>query len=245
MKFSPALKPATLLRRYKRFLADIELSDGEVMTLHCPNTGSMKACLAPGSTCWYSLSDNPKRKYPATWEIATTPSGHLAGINTGRANSLVREAIEKGVVTELQGYDRLQAEVKYGAENSRIDLLLSRGEERCYVEVKNCTLLEGDGIGYFPDAVSERGSKHLRELMAVAASGQRAVLFFCVQHSGISQVAAAAHIDPRYAQTLHDAVAAGVEVLAYQAHLSAEEIVLTHSLPFIGAGSWPHVPAVD
>lgn len=233
MKFAPPLQQATLLRRYKRFLADVELADGSTVTLHCPNTGSMKNCLAPGAPCWFSWSDNPRRKYPGTWEIATTPAGDRAGINTGRANALVAEAIATGVVAELQGYTAVRTEVKYGHENSRIDLLLSRGESRCYVEVKNCTLLEEDGMGYFPDSVSVRGTKHLRELMAVVAAGQRAVLFFCVQHSGIARVAAAAHIDPVYARTLAEAVAAGVEVMAYRAELAAAEIVLREALPVL------------
>lgn len=233
MKFDPPLEQATLLRRYKRFLTDVELGDGSEMTIHCPNTGSMKACLAEGSPCWYSRSDNPKRKYPCTWEIATTPAGHLAGVNTGRANALVVEAIEGGVITELQGYEQLRTEVRYGEERSRIDVLLERGEERCYVEIKNVTLCEDEGRGLFPDAVSTRGAKHLRELELMVQQGHRAVLLFCVQHSGIESVAPARDIDPAYAEAFDQAVQAGVEVLAYKAELSAKEIVLRGSVPVI------------
>ncbi|BFM18293.1 DNA/RNA nuclease SfsA [Maricurvus nonylphenolicus] len=245
MKFSPPLQQATLLKRYKRFLADIRLDNGnkkaaEETTIHCPNTGSMKNCWAPETPCWFSVSDNPKRKYPFTWEIATTPAGDLAGINTGRANALVVEAINDGVITELQGYDELRTEVKYGEENSRIDILLSGEQGQCYVEIKNCTLLEDaeqgpaaneSGKGYFPDAVSTRGTKHLRELIAMVEAGHRAVLLFCVQHSAIESVTPAAHIDSAYAETFAEAVDAGVEVLAYRARLSPEEIKLEQAIP--------------
>jgi sugar fermentation stimulation protein A len=234
MKFKPSLQPATLLRRYKRFLADIELPTGERVTIHCPNTGSMKNCIVENSPCWYSISDNPNRKYPYTWEIATVPNGYLAGINTGRANALVEEAINNGLVAELSGYKHIKREVKYGAENSRIDFLLS-DEKRadCYVEVKSVTLAFENCQGFFPDAVSTRGTKHLRELMGMVDAGHRAVLFFCVQHTGIISVAPADDIDPVYAATLREANNRGVEVLAYQAEISAEEIVLTKAIPVL------------
>lgn len=233
MKYQAPLKPATLLRRYKRFLADITLASGDEVTIHCPNTGSMKNCIVEGSPCWYSVSDNPKRKYPYTWELATTPSGHLAGINTGLANKLVKEAIENGLVSELSGYDQLRSEVKYGEEKSRIDFLLTgEGRRDCYVEVKSVTLMEESGQGLFPDAVSQRGSKHLRELMAMVEQGHRAVLFYCVQHTGIERVSPAAQIDPVYAQTLAQAIDAGVEVIAYKARISPEEISLVDAIPF-------------
>ncbi|WP_444919910.1 DNA/RNA nuclease SfsA [Microbulbifer sp. CnH-101-G] len=231
MKFSPPLQKATLLRRYKRFLADVEMADGEMFTIHCPNTGSMKNCWVEGGACWYSDSGNPKRKYRHTLEICTTPDGALAGVNTGRANALVEEAINSGVVSELQGYESLRREVRYGDENSRIDFLLSGDAGDCYVEVKNVTLADGPR-GYFPDAVSARGAKHLRELQKLAESGVRAVLFYCVQHSGIESVAAAREIDPVYAKALDSAVSAGVQVLAYKAQMNATEIVLSEALPF-------------
>jgi len=233
VKFVPPLARGLLLRRYKRFLADIALEDGEIITIHCPNTGSMKNCWAEETPCWFSDSGNPKRKYRHTLEITTTPEGALAGVNTGRANALVEEAIVSGVVRELQGYESLRREVKYGEENSRIDFLLSGEPGDCYVEVKNVTLAEGER-GLFPDAVSARGAKHLRELQKLAEAGVRAVLLYCVQHSQIATVEAANEIDPAYAAALEQAVAAGVEVVAYRAELSASEIRLSEPVPFIG-----------
>ena len=225
--------PAHLLQRYKRFLADIRLPTGEMMTLHCPNTGSMKNCLQPDSPCWYSTSNNLARKYPQTLEVVTTPSGHLAGINTSRANALVEYAIRNGVIAELQGYTTLKREVVYGNEKSRIDFLLSREGQLCYVEVKNVTLMERPGQGLFPDAVSARGTKHLRELMEMVRQGHRALLLFCVQHSGIESVEPADAIDKLYGKTLREAVAAGVEVIAYKAdiNLQAGKISLREKLP--------------
>jgi sugar fermentation stimulation protein A len=231
MKFDPPLQQGVLLRRYKRFLADIESASGELITIHCPNTGSMKNCWLERSPCWYSDSGNPKRKYRHTLEITTTPEGALAGVNTGRANALVEEAIVNGTIRELQGYEEIRREVRYGDENSRIDLLLRGDAGDCYVEVKNVTLAEGN-LGLFPDAVSSRGARHLRELQTLAQKGVRAVLFYCVQHSGIESVSAAREIDPVYAQTLGSAVAAGVEVIAYRACISAKEIALKERLVF-------------
>ncbi|WP_160152746.1 DNA/RNA nuclease SfsA [Microbulbifer sp. ALW1] len=234
MKLDPPLSQGNLLRRYKRFLADVELSTGEIITIHCPNTGSMRNCWGENTPCWFSDSGNPKRKYRHTLEITTTPEGALAGVNTGRANHLVEEAIRDGVVAELQGYETLRREVKYGEENSRIDFLLSGAAGDCYVEVKNVTLAqEAQGTrGLFPDAVSSRGAKHLRELQKLAEADVRAVLFYCVQHSQIETVEAAVDIDPAYAAALAEAVAAGVEVLAYRAVLGAGEIRLTKAVPY-------------
>lgn len=237
MEFSPPLQQAVLIRRYKRFLADIRLPSGEETTIHCPNTGAMTRCQVQGSPCWYSVSDNPKRKYPYTWEIASTPDGHMAGVNTGRANALVEEGIRNGVITPLQGYAELRREVRYGEENSRIDFLLTAGPEAqdqpCYVEVKSVTLGMDNGQGLFPDAVSQRGTKHLRELIAMVKEGYRAVLLFCVQHTGIEQVSPADDIDPLYGQTLRQAVAEGVEVMAYQAEISPQRIKLVKALPVV------------
>ncbi|WP_153912315.1 DNA/RNA nuclease SfsA [Shewanella sp. TC10] len=233
MDFTPALQQGTLIKRYKRFLADVRLDDGTEITIHCPNTGSMKNCLFPDEKVWFSTSDNPKRKYPNTWEIAQTTQGHLIGINTGRANALAEEAINAGVITELSGYSSLRREVKYGDENSRIDILLSDDSRPlCYVEIKSCTLLE-QTVGYFPDSVTTRGQKHLRELMHMVSLGHRAVLLFVVQHTGINIVQAAEHIDPQYALLLKQAVSSGVEVLAYRAELSAISSTLTRSCKVI------------
>ena len=227
MKIAPPLFPATFEKRYKRFFADVRTPSGELLTLHCPNTGSMKNCLVEGSPCWYSLSDNPKRKLPGTLEIVTSSQGNLAGVNTSRPNYLVREVIEADLVPELQGYRQIRTEVRYGEEKSRIDLLLEdRSLGQCYVEVKNVTLDMGDGLATFPDAVTSRGTKHLRELMAMVAAGHRAVLFFCVQLTGVQRMEVAAEIDPGYAATLSEAVAAGVEVIAWRASIGADQIVL-------------------
>jgi len=227
MKIAPTLFPATFEKRYKRFFADVRTPSGELLTLHCPNTGSMKNCLVEGSPCWYSLSDNPKRKLPGTLEIVTSSQGNLAGVNTSRPNYLVREVIEADLVPELQGYSQIRTEVRYGEEKSRIDLLLEdRSQGQCYVEVKNVTLDMGDGLATFPDAVTSRGTKHLRELMAMVAAGHRAVLFFCVQLTGVQRMEVAAEIDPGYAATLSEAVAAGVEVIAWRASIGADQIVL-------------------
>ena len=228
MEFAPPLQQGILLRRYKRFLADVQLSDGSEITLHCPNTGSMRNCLYPGETVWFSTSDNPKRKYAHTWELMTAPKGSLIGIHSSQANALAEDAINKGIISELTGYDSLSREVKYGDENSRIDILLQAAQKTaCYIEVKSCTLLE-DGQGYFPDAVSLRGQKHLRELMHMVSLGHRAVLLFVVQHSEITCVAPAAHIDPEYAKLLKIAVLSGVEVLAYRCEISPTEINLAY-----------------
>lgn len=233
MKFDSPLEKGTLIKRYKRFLADIKRADGSEITVHCPNTGSMQQCNIAGSAVWFYDSGNAKRKYPHTWEqVAVADGTAIAGINTNRANSLVVEGLETGVIKELQGYDALKTEVKYGAENSRIDVMLTFGQQACYVEVKNVTL--GEGIqGWFPDAVTTRGQKHLRELMAMVAAGHRAVLLFCVQHTGVTSVAAAAHIDPDYATLLTQARDAGVEIIAYQADLTPTEATLVRALPVL------------
>ncbi|MEZ0121845.1 MAG: DNA/RNA nuclease SfsA [Candidatus Reddybacter sp.] len=233
MKISPAFEEATFIKRYKRFFADIELLDGSELTIHCANTGSMKNCLCPGQPCWYSRSDNPKRKLPGTLELITTTGGRLAGVNTARPNKLVVEAIENAVISELQGYDNLRTEVRYGEENSRIDILLEQGEAQCFIEVKSVTLEAQGKQARFPDAVSSRGAKHLRELMYVVEQGQRGVLVFCVQLTDVEEVSAAEDIDPLYTQTLAEAIAAGVEVLVYGCRLSADEIVIDRKLAFI------------
>ncbi len=231
MEFSQPFKKATLVKRYKRFLADIELPNGEVKTIHCPNTGSMKNCNEPGSRIWYSTSENTKRKYPETWEIFQNAKQHLIGINTHRANALVIEAIHNGTIAELQGYDTLKAEVKYGLNNSRIDILLQSADNNCYVEVKNTTLAL-ENAAYFPDAVTQRGQKHLQELAHVVSEGHRGVLLFCVQHTGVDVVKVADFIDSEYARMLAEVVEKGVEILCYQASISEHEICLTKKIPF-------------
>lgn len=222
-----------LIKRYKRFLADVVLSDGREVTVHCPNTGSMKNCADPDSRVWVRDSGNPKRKYPLGWELVEVEGRYLACINTGLANKLIREGIEQGVIAQLQGYTDIRQEVKYG-ENSRIDLLLEDEEKgRVWVEVKNVTLLDSDGWGSFPDAVTKRGAKHLQELMAMVQQGDRAVMLFCVPHTGIQQVRPADQIDPEYGRLLREAIAAGVEVIAYAADISPEQISIQREIPVI------------
>jgi sugar fermentation stimulation protein A len=217
----PALVPGVLLRRYKRFLADVRLEDGREVVGHCPNTGSMRAVNVPGSRVWLSPSNDPRRKLAWTWELvelaqpASPSSGGvaLASVNTGRANRIVEEALASGRVDELSGFDQLRREVT--VDGGRLDFCLSDAAGRqTYVEVKQVTLRESDGHGYFPDAVSERGRRHLEALLALAQQGHRAVLLFCVTHEGIASVAPAAHLDPAYAEALRRVEAQGVEVLA-------------------------------
>lgn len=228
---------ARLIKRYKRFLADVRLDNDETITVHCPNTGSMKNCAEVGAEIWLSDSNNPKRKYRYTWEYLKTSRGHYIGVNAGKANQLVQSAIRDGLVPPLAGYETSRPEVKYGNENSRIDLLLQDSKKQdCYVEVKSVTLLEDPqtrGIGYFPDAVSERGARHLRELTKMAQSGARSVLFFCVQHTGIQEVRPADHIDSEYGKLLREALDNGVEVLAYKVRKSNKGFRLWRDLQVI------------
>ncbi len=228
MKLPEPLYPGILIRRYQRFLADVLLDNGTMVTTHCPNSGSMLGCNIPGSRVLLSRSDNLSRKYPYTWEMVNI-GGIWVGINTGRPNLLVREWIKEGMIEELQGFPQLRAEVAYGS-NSRIDLLLQRGESCCYVEVKNVTMVE-NGRALFPDAVTTRGQKHLRELMEVVKRGDRGVIFFVVQRSDAGSVTAADEIDPEYGRLLRQAVACGVEALAYQAIVKPSEITLGRRLP--------------
>lgn len=224
---APMLK-GRLQKRYKRFLADIELESGEVVTAHCPNSGSMKNLIEHGPTVYISKSDNPKRKLPYTLELIEQENW-TAVAYSAKANTITVEAIQSGVIQELQGYENLRTEVPYGT-GSRIDILLEREETRCYVEVKSVTLLE-NGTLMFPDSVTTRGQKHLKELMKVREAGDRAVIFFAVLHTGGEHFAPADHIDPVYGRLLREAKAAGVEVLAYQAAITPESVTLTHPIP--------------
>src|SRR4030095_5436143 len=224
MKFTRPLIPGTLIQRYKRFLADVRLDSGETITAHTANSGSMRGLVSPGNTVFLTFHDRPERKLRYSWEIVQV-GPTLVGINTSLPNLLVEEALRLGSLKELVGYRDLRREVPYG-ENSRVDLLLSNGEqEKCYVEVKNVTLME-EGKAFFPDAVSERGRKHLGELARMVKQGHRSVLFYVVQRDDAHTVYPAEAIDPEYAKALRLAVKAGVEVVAYQAKVSLEEIAL-------------------
>ena len=235
MKFAAPLAEGRLVRRYKRFLADVELAGGGAVTAACPNTGSMMGCCEPGSRVWLSESDSTTRKYRHTWELVeAAPGGRtvIVGINTGLPNRLVAEAIEAGVIGELSGYAAIRREVPFGEERSRIDLVLEApGREACYVEVKNVTAAVSGGVAVFPDAVSARGTKHLRELMRLRGQGVRPVLVFCVQRGDVDEVRPADAIDPLYGRTLREAVAAGVEVMAWRARVTERSIALETRIP--------------
>ncbi len=235
MLFTPPLQAATLIRRYKRFLADVVLPNGEEITVHTPNTGAMTGCAEPGSTVYLRDVDNPKRKYRYSWEMTQNSLGVMVGVHTGITNQLLREAIEGGVVSELQGFESIRQEVKYGEEGSRIDLLLQGHADGrdCYVEIKNVTTCDENGYGYFPDAVSSRATKHLRELMGVVERGGRGVIFFCVQRGDVKAVRPADEIDPLYGETLRQALAAGVEALACRAHVCPDEVRLVTPIDVI------------
>lgn len=228
MKFAPALARGRLLRRYKRFLADVETGDG-VVTMHCPNTGAMTGCSDPGSEVWYSASANPARKYPHTLEVVCTPAGRV-GVNTARANALVDEALEQGRVAELAGYAGRRREAAIPDGSGRFDFLLEDGERRCWVEVKSLTLHTGAGRGAFPDAVSARAAKHVQALALRRQQGDRAVLLFCVQHTGVQLASPADEIDPAYGAALRRAAEQGVEVLAYGCRIQRSAMSLTTPL---------------
>jgi sugar fermentation stimulation protein A len=233
MIFARKLVEGRLIRRYKRFLADVQLP-GEVVTAACPNTGSMLGCMEPGSRVWLSESDNASRKYRHTWELVELAGAKpvMVGINTGLPNALVAEAIAAGAIPELSGYRTLRREVGYGEERSRVDILLeSPRRKSCYVEVKNVTAAASRGVAVFPDCVSERGAKHLRELMRLKAGGLRPVQVYCVQRGDVSEVRPADAIDPEYGRTLREALAAGVEVLAYRARVTPTEIAIEGRIP--------------
>jgi sugar fermentation stimulation protein A len=229
MKFDPALTPATLIKRYKRFLADVRFDDNSETTAHCANPGSMKGMAEPGSRVWLSKSDNPKRKLAWSWELVDVgPS--IVGVNTGRPNAIVAAAVQDGAIPELTGYTSLRREVKYG-QNSRIDLLLEEpGRPPAYVEIKSVTLSRTLGLAEFPDSKTTRGAKHMAELAEMAKSGARALVFFLVQRSDCKKMCPAADIDPDYAESLQDAVSAGVEVLCYSCKITPQEIEIDQPL---------------
>jgi sugar fermentation stimulation protein A len=232
MKFPQALVEGRLIRRYKRFLADVQLP-GEVVTASCPNTGALLGCCAPGSRVWLSEHDGATRKYRHTWQIVEAGEV-MVGINTGLPNALVEEAIAGGTIPELAGYARLRREVAYGDESSRVDFVLEGGRRKaCYVEVKNVTLAVSRGVAQFPDCVSERGARHLRELMRMKAGGLRPVQVYCVQRGDVNEVRPADAIDAEYGRTLREAIDAGVEVLAYRARVAIDEIRLETRIPVV------------
>ncbi|HPI92298.1 MAG TPA: DNA/RNA nuclease SfsA [Deltaproteobacteria bacterium] len=227
----PPLTRGTLVRRYKRFMADVALDDGTVITAHCPNSGRMLACSDPGNTVYLSLSASPGRKFPHTWELIEMPDT-LVVVNTLRANQLARSAIERRFIPELSGYTSLKSEVRI-SDRSRIDLVLEgRGLEPCLVEVKSSTLVE-QGMAMFPDAVTTRGLKHVRELQAMRHKGYRAVMLFIIQRTDAHSFAPAARIDPAYADGLKEACTDGVEALAYDTAIDLSGVTLGRNIPCI------------
>ncbi|MED5371792.1 MAG: DNA/RNA nuclease SfsA [Myxococcota bacterium] len=215
----PELHRGTLIRRYKRFLADVRLDDGREVTAHCPNPGRMTSCQEPGWEVWLSHHPDPKRKLKWSWELSRDPAGTLILVNTQRPNAVLAQALRAGQVPKLAHYQQLQTEVRYGQERSRIDVLLSE-PGLCYVELKSVTLLTEPGQAAFPDAVSARGAKHLRELSQMVAEGHRALLFFLVSRGDAQRVRPAREIDPKYGQALDEALSSGVEILAHRLQIS-------------------------
>ena len=227
----PELTPGTLVKRYKRFLADVKLKSGDLVTAHCSNSGSKKECSEPGRPVYLSFHDNPKRKLKYTWEMIKMPIS-LVGVNTMVPNRLVKKSIEDGLVEQLKGYENVKSEVKVSG-TSRLDLMLTKGDkEKCFVEIKNCTLI-ADGIAYFPDAVTTRGRKHLVELQRLAKDGNRSIIFFLVQRMDAKAFSSADHIDSEYGKELRKAKNNGVEIVVYDVVIDLKKIVLGKKIPTI------------
>ncbi len=235
MKFPNPLIKGTLIKRYKRFLADVALEDGTIVTAHCANPGSMINLKDPDMTVWLSPSTNPKRKLAYSWEmVESTISGNtaLVGVHTNITNKLAEEAITSGIITELSDYQTLKREVKYG-QNSRIDLLLSDAHKPdCYVEVKSVTLMRQPPLAEFPDAKTVRGTKHLAELSTMVSQGKRAVMLYIIQRQDAQSFALCTDIDPDYVQAFAQAKQAGVEMLCYHCNLSTTKIEVVKAVPF-------------
>lgn len=236
MLFPGPLTRGTLIRRYKRFLADVRLDDGGEITASCPNTGTMMGLCDPGTTVWLSRHDSPTRKYAHCWELTEHDLGHglqLVGINTSLPNKIVEQAIAAGAIAEVAGYPSLRREVMYGV-NSRIDLLLERPPaELCYVEIKNVHLSRKAGLAEFPDCVSERAAKHLVELTDMVREGHRAVMLYLIQRGDVDCFQLAPDLDPAYAAGFARARDAGVEMLAYACDVTTTEVTLARRLPFV------------
>ncbi len=230
MKFPTKLIKGKIIKRYKRFLADIELEDGQVVVAHTANTGSMKTCWEPGWKVLCSYHDDPKRKLKYSLELTNNGKSWIL-VNTSMPNKLAYEAVEKELITELKGYDHIKPEAKIG--KSRIDLLLTKESgEKCYVEIKNVTLRADDGGAQFPDGVTERGQKHLKELMEIKKSGDRACMLYMVNRADVDSFSPAEHIDPKYAELLREAESKGVEILVYQTKITPSSVIVEKSIPY-------------
>ncbi|WP_218354521.1 DNA/RNA nuclease SfsA [Alteromonas lipotrueiana] len=230
MEFTTSLLRGKLIRRYKRFLADIELPDGETVIAHCPNTGAMTGCAEPGFTVYLSESDNPKRKLRYTWELAQDFDGNFIGINTHMANKLVAEALNNKTLTQFNQVEAVKREVTPPGSKSRFDFQLSMANELHYMEVKSVTLAR-NRIGYFPDAVTARGTRHCKELSELVQQGIPATLAFCVQHTGIHEVRIAQDIDPLYALAVKEARQHGVKVVAFGCLINQQKLEINQTLP--------------
>ena len=237
VKFPTPLIPATLVKRYKRFLADVVLPDGSTVTAHVANPGAMTGLAAPGSRVWLSKSDNPNRKLAHSWELIEVDLGagsELVGVNTALPNPLVGAALAAGSIPELAGYANIRREVKYG-RNSRVDFLLEApARPDCYVEIKNVHLMRTTGLAEFPDAKTERGAKHLEELGDMVEAGRRAVMLYLIQIGSASRFALARDIDPKYGAAYDRARARGVEAVAWRCALSCDLIALDRPVPVLG-----------
>jgi sugar fermentation stimulation protein A len=234
MRFSAPLIPATLIKRYKRFLADVVLDTGESLTVHVANPGAMTGLAAPGSRVWLSKSADPRRKLAHSWELVEVDLGaglELVGVNTAHPNPLVAAAIAQGAIAELTGYASIRREVRYGRA-SRVDFLLESADRPpCYVEVKNVHLMRAPGLAEFPDAVTARGARHLDELAAVATAGGRAVMLYLIQICSATRFALARDVDPAYGAAFDRARARGVEAIAYRCTVAAEGLELAAPVP--------------
>lgn len=230
MHYNSPLFEGRLKKRYKRFLADVELANGELITAHCANTGAMTGCKPDNARVWLSHSNVKTRKYPYSWELVELENQALACINTSLTNRIAHEAIVQGVITELSGFDSCKSEVPYGNEKSRIDLLTRYGEQNCYIEVKHVTLKLDSGVAAFPDAVTTRGQKHLRELSEQVNLGHRAVMLFIIMRTDVDLLTPAATIDPVYTDLLRQASDNGVEILAYKADINIQGIEVTGAI---------------
>ena len=234
MRFPSPLVRATLIQRYKRFLADVRFADGSLATAACPNTGTMMGLRDPGMPIWLSKSESKTRKYPLNWELTEQDLGKglvMVGINTGLPNRIVEEAIAARKIAAFSEYPSMRREVKYGV-NSRIDLLLEKPDGgRCYVEVKNVHLSRQAGLAEFPDCVSERAAKHLVELSAMVREGHRAVMVYLIQRGDTSRFRLAGDLDPAYAAGFARARAAGVEAMAFTCDVTLEGVTLKTQVP--------------
>lgn len=236
MDFNGQLIEGRLIRRYKRFFADVALPSGEIVVAHCANTGAMTGCAEPGFKVWLSRSNNPKRKLKYSWELTQNNQNQWIGINTNRANKLVEEALNQRTIMEVSQYSLIRREYKPNGANSRFDFLLSEPQiqspQKCLLEVKSVTLCDGE-TGYFPDTVTTRGTRHCLELAQQLSITTHCVLLFCVQHSGVKQLKIAQNIDPEYSRALNHARSGGVTVIAYQCYLNDKKIYINQQLPIV------------